>query len=770
MKKDKVKKINFNKWADFWRNEIGANVIPANTRQKKPTVNWKQWENKAIPKEQHELWKKQGAFNEGMAIIAGKVWHNYAKKGLYLILVDFDNKKAIEELCTRNGKQTPLAELAKHMIVEQHRDQPNKAHVIFYANHPFPKKSSDVARISDLLEHDEIPAIEIKGAGEHGLLFVTPSPHKDGYNYEIIGTKEPEIMDQMEEHFQDILKKYRIQYTGSNNYDFGNEGEREGLVVNNYLISIKDLLTPGTQILEGHNRHQGELRVMESLLLRNQTILPEGTIREFAEKVNIDLCKPPLDAKEMARQWRCALNFVERINRQRAAEQFQIQERRKREAVEEELAKTEERDYETKNPLRIGILARLNEEGINHYGYGQLSSLGVLYKRVRSAYLKCQKCGRQREIVFLHPETRHYFMENYGLGDFCEFRFRDDNNDCDGIVKIEPQWVNALDIEVSDTSSLQDIDRIKCVLLADDTKDVGIGENVIVFGAIYMEGTKNGPTFPVSYVQTIKYEGREQEELTKLEIEGIKRFRFWKWKDDEEYIKKLVSMTACNIIGQDDIKEGILYMVARAKPDKPDKRERIHGVIISIPGMAKTALLNYTTELMDRSTFETAQLSTGLSLIVIVENTGEMKVLRLGPVSTSMLACVDEFNRMSGPDQEKFFGVMEEGRTTTVKFGRKVKITAPVTILASINPPEGSDYDSEGRIDLKDMNIIAPILSRFDLKFYIKPLRDEEQLRVQVNAKADLETRMHGAPNYSRFLKKLMVYIKQKFPNPDLTS
>ena len=228
-------------------------------------------------------------------------------------------------------------------------------------------------------------------------------------------------------------------------------------------------------------------------------------------------------------------------------------------------------------------------------------------------------------------------------------------------------------------------------------------------------------------------------------------------------------MTALNVIGLDHIKEGILYMAARAKQDDPNKRERIHGIIISLPGMAKTALLNYATNLMERSTFETAQLSTGLSLIVMVENTGEMKVLRLGPVSTSLFACIDEFNRLSGHDQDKFFGVMEEGRITTSKFGRKVKVTAPVTILASMNPPEGSDYDSDGKIDLQSMNVIAPVLSRFDLKFYIPPMKNVDEIRKVVNAKADLETRLRGVPNYPKFLKKLLVYTKQHF-NPTLTA
>ena len=37
-----------NDWADFWHDQIGANVIPANTREKKVTVNWKGYQNNPI--------------------------------------------------------------------------------------------------------------------------------------------------------------------------------------------------------------------------------------------------------------------------------------------------------------------------------------------------------------------------------------------------------------------------------------------------------------------------------------------------------------------------------------------------------------------------------------------------------------------------------------------------------------------------------------------------------------------------------------------------
>ena len=291
-----------NDGADFWRYQIGMNVIPADTRNKKPTVNWKQNQNAPVSEEQHIQWKHDNAFDKGMAIIVGKVWFHSEKNGLYLNFIDLDNQKAIQEFCTRNGVTTPLTELAKHMLIEQHKNDPNRAHVFCYSTRPFRKKSSSrIANLSGRIDKNEIPAFEVKGSGEHGLAFVSPSPHKDGSNYEIIGTFEPEITEDLEQHIEEICKKYNISY-----HDVANDNNTKP------LLTMTELFQDSTKILEGNNRHEGILRVMESLLWNNPHV-PSETIKKWAWNENIRLCIPPLDQSEFEKQWKDALKFIENI-------------------------------------------------------------------------------------------------------------------------------------------------------------------------------------------------------------------------------------------------------------------------------------------------------------------------------------------------------------------------------------------------------------------------------------------------------------------------
>ena len=287
-----------NDFADYWRDDIGVNVIPANTRKKETYESWKEWQDKPIPTELHDEWKASGAFNNGIAIILGNVWHNLYKADLYLIGIDLDNEKAIVEICNRNDRTVSLSQLSQWTVVEQHLDDPSKAHVLLYSRKLFPKKSSDNNKdLSDKLGRNEIPAIEVKGLGSHGILFVSPSVHQNGTPYQILGTLEPVIADDFVQHIDNICKKYSIPYLDE-------KGNGNG------LVPIQDLFKPDFTIFEGHNRHEAVMRIMESLIARNSCILSLEEIKSLAQQWSLKHCKPQLDDKEFEKQWACATDFI----------------------------------------------------------------------------------------------------------------------------------------------------------------------------------------------------------------------------------------------------------------------------------------------------------------------------------------------------------------------------------------------------------------------------------------------------------------------------
>jgi hypothetical protein len=281
-----------NRWADFWRYTIGVNVIPAVGISKKPLVSWKEdkrgnWQIEPIPKELHDEWKQKGMFTSGMAVICGKIFHNEDKKDLYLCAIDTDNKKGIEVMHSKG-----IEYLSQQTLVEQH-DNPDKAHFYFYTHTPMPKKSSDAVNfeIVQKMEKDEVPAIEMKGDGTHGIMYCTPSPHKDGSNYRILGVKEPVILDEIGEVVNKICDEYSL-------------GKGKG-----NLVPIKVLTEDDTRVLAGSNRHEAIMRYAESIL-RKYPDMEKNVFLEVIKAKNNLMCSPPLLESELNEQIKCATEFI----------------------------------------------------------------------------------------------------------------------------------------------------------------------------------------------------------------------------------------------------------------------------------------------------------------------------------------------------------------------------------------------------------------------------------------------------------------------------
>ena len=285
-----------NDWSDFWHDEIGVNVIPANTKDKNTFESQTNWKHQSIPDHIHESRKKSGHYNNGIAIITGKIWRGpYA--GKYLVAIDLDNKKAIEEF---GGSE--LEYLQQHTLVEQ-TSNPDKLHIYFIVEREIPNKSSSKVDVSTVekIERNDIPALEVK-SNSKGLMFCATSPHKNGSNYRIIGTLKPKVFSasMVEDRIRRVCNNHNIPY------GFDNTSSTNG----SYKIPIEDLFKPDTQIYEGENRHEAILRVMDALLSRNKGILTLDQIKKLSWERNQGLCVPSLDDVEMEKQWKCATTFI----------------------------------------------------------------------------------------------------------------------------------------------------------------------------------------------------------------------------------------------------------------------------------------------------------------------------------------------------------------------------------------------------------------------------------------------------------------------------
>jgi P4 family phage/plasmid primase-like protien len=289
---------NMNDGANFWNNDIGVNTIPADTQNKKPLINWKEYQEKPVSEETFEQWKRDGAFEKGIAIIPGKIWRG-KNKGKFLIAVDIDKEKGLEGFLTKDGKVATTEDFASLTLVEQRRDDINRAHFYFISPIPFPSKGTDT-----------IIGIEVKGEGTHGLIFVSPSIHKNGHPYEIIGTKNianlnPKQPFELIRRVDDICIKYDSKYL---------EKEENSILTPQIRKMINTLKVDTTIVIPEGERHMTLLSLADSLLISHHFLDNKhiDELKKFFDNINYNLCKPiPLPQNEIDDIWESSIVFVE---------------------------------------------------------------------------------------------------------------------------------------------------------------------------------------------------------------------------------------------------------------------------------------------------------------------------------------------------------------------------------------------------------------------------------------------------------------------------
>lgn len=287
-----------NDGADYWYYQIGVNVIPVYSKNKNkkdrfsPLPSYTEWFTKPLDETTFQSWKDQKLFDNGVAIIGGLV-HRGLHAGQYLIMIDLDNQKGIDEFCRDGIKNT-----ARHTLVEQHLDRPDKCHLYFYSIKPCKKKGSSEHPEGET-DPNSIPDIEVKGEGGHGIHIVTPSIHKDGQQYQIVSevTMPYATTESIEDKVENICKKFGIKYL-----ELGDNGKS--------LIPMQTLLKDDFKIYEKQNRHEALMRYMESKRLANPEF-SDDMIMKLAKDWNQKHCVPPFDDDDPAwtREFNSAKTF-----------------------------------------------------------------------------------------------------------------------------------------------------------------------------------------------------------------------------------------------------------------------------------------------------------------------------------------------------------------------------------------------------------------------------------------------------------------------------
>ncbi len=272
-------------------------------------------------------------------------------------------------------------------------------------------------------------------------------------------------------------------------------------------------------------------------------------------------------------------------------------------------------------------------------------------------------------------------------------------------------------------------ERLEGHLMDDITGRISPGDRVILNGTltgVQKTGPQGKSTLFNIMLQVNSAEYREHEydeiQITQEDIEQIREVA-----SRGDILHEIASSISPTIYGFDFEKEAFTLQlfsgVSKEMQDGTRIRGDIHILLVGDPGLAKSQLLRYMSELAPRGIYASGKSSSaaGLTAAAVKDEFGEGRwTLEAGALvlADKGIACVDELDKMTDYDRSAMHQIMESQIITVAKAGITATLQARCSILGAANPRYGRFEDEQLIADQIDLP--PALLSRFDMIFVLK--------------------------------------------------
>ena len=214
------------------------------------------------------------------------------------------------------------------------------------------------------------------------------------------------------------------------------------------------------------------------------------------------------------------------------------------------------------------------------------------------------------------------------------------------------------------------------------------------------------------------------------------------------------------------IKEGLL-LTCLGGVQTDTARGDINTLLLGDPGLAKTQLLKFVTEIVKKSDYVSGKSASGAGLFGGVDNLSDgTRIAKPGSVTlcNGGVAALDEIEKMNETDRTYCHEIMESQQFSLRKIGIDITWEVKVSIIAAGNPKK-SRWNPELSIN-ENINLPDSLLSRFGLVFLVRdiPSMDDDLAiakhimkvrRGEVTAALDKEQMMKFV-NYAKTLNPVI--------------
>lgn len=261
-----------------------------------------------------------------------------------------------------------------------------------------------------------------------------------------------------------------------------------------------------------------------------------------------------------------------------------------------------------------------------------------------------------------------------------------------------------------------------------------ITANVIPVVRSEIKRNKKTPMFDIVY-QMISSR-HESVPFTEIKINDEERVQIEEIAASGELLTLMQKSIAPSIFANDKlklIKRSLALQlfggVRRKTADDTYLRGDIHILLMGDPGVAKSQLLGYMSNISPRGKFASGggTSGAGLTAAAIRDSFGDGRfALEAGvlPLSDRGLAAIDEFDKISPDDRSAMHPAMEQQKIFVAKGGITATLPSRCAVLAAANPKDGRFSNRNERTSImtsfKETDLPYPLASRFDLLWLIR--------------------------------------------------
>ena len=395
---------------------------------------------------------------------------------------------------------------------------------------------------------------------------------------------------------------------------------------------------------------------------------------------------------------------------------------------------------------------------------GIIRKANEIRPRIVNAMFECRSCMRLHEV----PQKSNMISEP-ALCQECggrSFRLMQDESEF-----IDTQTTK-LQEPLENLSGGEQPRQINVVLEDDLVDTITPGDIIRITGTLKTVRDEQTKLFK-NYIYCNYIDALEQE-FEELQISEEDEAEIIELAADPDVYNKIINSTAPSIQGYREVKEAIALQLfggcVKELEDKTRIRGDIHILIVGDPGIGKSQILKYVSKLAPRGIYTSGKGTSGVGLTAaaVKDDLGgwslEAGALVLADRGN---ACVDELDKMRSEDRSAIHEALEQQTISIAKAGIMATLNSRCAMLAAANPKFGR-FDRYKSV-AEQINLPAPILSRFDLIFVVEDKPDADRDRklashiLNIHQSAEIPFEIDP-----ELLRKYIAYARKQ-PSPELT-